>query len=1208
MIKKLSFLCFALLATLGTVSAANEVKVLQESTTEIHLQVATDSYSFSTVQWNGENWQHVLIPGGSKMLQAGAPELPKWSESVLISDLSSWELSIYDAHYIELTPINLLPSKGNLSRNINPASVEYQLGAEYQNNAFYPGDLASLSEPYIIRDARGIAIQLQPFQYNPVTKVLRIYTDYKIKMVQNAAAIVNPILQSSTHGRGNAEFNEIYQRQFINFPQGKYNSVAEQGEMLVICHPNFMEVVEPLVSWKIQKGIQTTMVDVTTIGNAAAIKTYIANFYNTHNLTWVLLVGDAAFVPSSTTSAGDSDNDYSFIAGSDHYPDIFVGRFSAETVAHARTMVDRALAYEVTPMVSNHYEHIIGIGSSQGPGDDNEMDYQHVRNMQTDALSFTYSSASEFFDGSQGGLDAAGDPTAAAVASQLNNGSGLLVYTGHGSNTSFSSSGLSNTQVSALTNTGKWPFVWAVACVNGNFVGTTCFAEAWTRASYNNQPTGAIATLMSTINQSWDPPMCGQDEMVDILTESYTNNIRRSFGGISMNGCMQMNDEYGTGGYSMTDTWTCFGDPSVMVRTATPQTMSATHLPATFIGMSSFTVNCSQNGALAALTLGNTILGTALVQNGMAVINHSVLNNVGSMTLTITGFNYIPYIAAIDIIPNEGPFVTLNGYGINDLTGNQNTVADFGETIQLDFNLFNVGIQQASHVLGTLTTNDPFITILTNQYNFGDIDSAAAINPVGVFSIQIANNVEDQHLAPFTLTLIDDSSNTWTCYFNLILNAPALSIILNQIEEANPSNNNGQIDAGENFILNFTASNLGHATVNQADITLQSSSAFITIPSASTSLGILNPGDSQNVSFACQALSTTPFKELADFEINMISGAYTSSASHTEEINKITEDWESAGFTHYTWAQSGTVPWTIIQSAPYQGGYSAKSGDINSSQSSTLSVTIDVLEDGSLSFYKKVSCEEAQGTSYWDYLEFFIDGVSKGKWAGELAWSQESFAVTTGSHTLKWTYQKDSYLDAGSDCAWIDYIEFPLINANVAPFFTTTVDTLHIPTNQAFSFDIEAFDPNLADILSFEADSLLPSFALNSSGNLQVTLTANPTDELIGYHVMTLTASDGMTYATKQLVLHIYNLISTEDFNQALATVYPNPANSIITIQLNQPDGLIILYASSGELLHTQRITGKTAQLDLERYSNGVYLIHIQAGTISTWEKLILQK
>ena len=67
--------------------------------------------------------------------------------------------------------------------------------------------------------------------------------------------------------------------------------------------------------------------------------------------------------------------------------------------------------------------------------------------------------------------------------------------------------------------------------------------------------------------------MEGEDEMVNVLTENASGNIKHTFGGIVMSGCMKMNDSYGSGGDEMTDTWTVFGDPSLMVRTDTAKSM-----------------------------------------------------------------------------------------------------------------------------------------------------------------------------------------------------------------------------------------------------------------------------------------------------------------------------------------------------------------------------------------------------------------------------------------------------------------------------------------------------------------------------------------------------------------------------------------------------------------------------------------------------------
>jgi hypothetical protein len=259
-------------------------------------------------------------------------------------------------------------------------------------------------------------------------------------------------------------------------------------------------------------------------------------------------------------------------------------------------------------------------------------------------MGFTYSYGAELYDGSQGGEDAGGNPTTAMVSGEINTGIGVISYTGHGSTISWGTTGFSNTQVNALSNNHKLPFIFSVACLNGNFTSTTCFAEAWLRATSNGQPSGAIATIMSTINQSWNPPMQGQDEMVDILTEIYPDNIKRSFGGICMNGCMNMNDVYGSAGADMTDTWTIFGDPSIMVRTATSEEMVVTHLNVLPYGSGQITVYCDQEDARVAVSNDNQLLGIGYIINGTSIINFDPINISDTLTIAVTAFNRIPYI------------------------------------------------------------------------------------------------------------------------------------------------------------------------------------------------------------------------------------------------------------------------------------------------------------------------------------------------------------------------------------------------------------------------------------------------------------------------------------------------------------------------------------------------------------------------------------
>ncbi|MBQ0130254.1 MAG: T9SS type A sorting domain-containing protein, partial [bacterium] len=113
-------------------------------------------------------------------------------------------------------------------------------------------------------------------------------------------------------------------------------------------------------------------------------------------------------------------------------------------------------------------------------------------------------------------------------------------------------------------------------------------------------------------------------------------------------------------------------------------------------------------------------------------------------------------------------------------------------------------------------------------------------------------------------------------------------------------------------------------------------------------------------------------------------------------------------------------PWRVVSENPFEGDYCAKSGDINSNQKVELSIEITTAMNTEISFYKKVSSE-----ANYDKLFFYIDGQEKGNWSGEVAWSQETYAITAGTHELKWSYSKDVAMDSGSDCAWIDNVVFP---------------------------------------------------------------------------------------------------------------------------------------------------------------------------------------
>ncbi len=628
------------------------------------IEYTFNDFSRQEVLINGNHYEKLRLGNESSTSEKGMPELPVVCRSVIIPDEAHMTVKVASSEYYVLKGINIAPSKGVLYRNVNPDHIPYEFNETYQRDAWYPEEIIELTEPYILRDFRGQVVRVYPFQYNPARNELRVYSRVSVQVYSDRKSTINVLERKTPLISIDPDFKRTYEKHFLNFGlNSRYAPVEEHGNMLVITYDNFSSAMEPFVAWKNMKGLPTQMVRLSEIGNTEYnIKDYITDYYNTRGLTYVLLVGDIQQMPSFhfnfSGEQGASDPTYSYIVGNDHYPDLFVGRFSAQNLSEVSNMVQRSIEYEQYPQIgATWYHQGTGIASNEGTGDDGEYDWEHIRNIRTGLLDYTYSLVDELYDGSHGGGDASGNPTTTMVSNAINSGRSVINYCGHGGPTSWGTSGFSNGNVTSLVNHNTLPFIWSVACSNGAFDDvTTCFAEAWLRATNSGEPTGAVAAFMSSILQSWSPPMEAQDEMNAILVESYQDNIKRTFGGISFNGCMSMNDKYGSAGYQMTDTWHVFGDPALEVRTASPGNLVVTHNPSISVGSNGFDVMVTgAQNALCALSRDGILLGSGYTNGaGRALIHlEEPLTSGSDLKLVVTGYNMVPYEVTINVNTGE---------------------------------------------------------------------------------------------------------------------------------------------------------------------------------------------------------------------------------------------------------------------------------------------------------------------------------------------------------------------------------------------------------------------------------------------------------------------------------------------------------------------------------------------------------------------------
>jgi hypothetical protein len=98
-----------------------------------------------------------------------------------------------------------------------------------------------------------------------------------------------------------------------------------------------------------------------------------------------------------------------------------------------------------------------------------------------------------------------------------------------------------------------------------------------------------------------------------------------------------------------------------------------------------------------------------------------------------------------------------------------------------------------------------------------------------------------------------------------------------------------------------------------------------------------------------------------------------------------------------------------------------------------------IFDAGYITFDRRVSSEAG-----YDCLRFLIDGVAQDVQgsctgiggfgaSGDVPWSSVSVPITSGPHTLLWSYEKDPTVSPGADSAWIDNLVLPLTALSPSP-------------------------------------------------------------------------------------------------------------------------------------------------------------------------------
>ncbi len=654
-----------LLLGVGSIMAFSQPKIniISSSDTKTVVEIFFEPLAIS------ENTavDNLIIKGCTQWQQKGYADIPKYTFSIKIPDNREAEVTVLEQQTSVYQNITIQPSKGKLSRIQNPENIALEYGDSYTTNSYFPATIATANVPYILRDYRGQAFHIAPVQYNAFTKQLNAYQYLKLEINYTKPSTENIIRRKENPSSIAETFHQLYSNHFLNYELEKKTRATpflENDKMLVMCPQKFLTTIQLFVDWKKMKGIYTTLVNVDTLTGGvtqATVFNFIKNYYLDHGITHVLIVGNETDIPvmdGGTIYSTGSDNPYGYMMGSDHYAEILVGRFTGGITKDINAQVQKSVQYEKTPQTNfDWYKTVAGIASNDNSqGDDLQYDWQHERVICDSLITQgPYKKKLEFYDGTHGGLDDAGNPSSLNIIDSINkSGIGIINYTGHGSVGGIVTSNFSVNEIPLMHNTnGNWPCMLIVGCQAGEFVTPTkCLAESLAMAvdTINTKPVGTIINASSTVNQWWKEPMEAQDEFNNVLCDARPYPIKHSFAGMLINGFFSMMDAYNIpndpdAGNQMTDTWEIFGDPSLVIKSANWGTIICGNSGGIPVGATSYTLSCNTDSADICLYYKGEILATAKSVSGVANFTFPAMTDTSlPVYITATKYNYSPYL------------------------------------------------------------------------------------------------------------------------------------------------------------------------------------------------------------------------------------------------------------------------------------------------------------------------------------------------------------------------------------------------------------------------------------------------------------------------------------------------------------------------------------------------------------------------------------
>ena len=1006
--------------------------IINYSVSELNLETVSNEYG---------NFYRVSIPGHTPTYEPGKPELPVLSRLISIPEGTDYKIRISDVKTRRLHPSAkkikgiLYPSQEGETKDPIQRRRNFVIDkTSYASRSIIASDTVRIEHLGTLRNNSLSNIIISPVRYNPRTNSLEVISSMKIEITN----ILSAGSKSAASTSESALFTEALDKSILNYTtEDVIPGYSDKPvKMIIVTDTSFRKHLDPFIKWKIQKGFD---LEILYRGkkyageNYSEIKTTLTNIYNSSTESdpapeYLLIIGDTKIIPYYG-SGNITDMYYGeFDGNGDYIPEMYIGRLPVADTTELKTVINKIIQYEkfqFTDANTFHSRALVTGGNDAAFGSImNGQVYYAVNNYinSTNKLKehhfyYPQASASNIED---------------SIRKLTRNGLAFINYTGHGESAGWLDPTLKSGDLDTVSSTNMYPFIISNACRTSTFSEVNSFGNKMVTAKGK----GAIGFIGASNDTYWDedfywavgpgvissePTYMGTglgayDRLFHKHNES-PSDWYYTMGQIYYAGNMAVSASSTQKKKLYWEIYNLVGDPSVIPIIGKPDTFNIV-LPDTLPnGIKSLTLTAEPFSYLA-VSHSDTLWDASFASPSGSVELTMPGLSYDSCLIVITGQNKRPLIKTIYFGKVNKEYINLSGHSINDTRGNNNKAADYGETVYLSIKAGNLGSTAATNAYAKISSASELITILNDSVFIGNIAANSEILLSDKLELSIRKEVSDMSVAPLYLTLGDDfAEKKYT--IDVALHAPELQIVGCTIDDSVLGNGDFIADPGEKFQLIYKVLNQGSSDASGDLLVSTSDPEKITIIDESVKSGVLKSGEVTEISVTVQLAERIANGTYYTVSSVLDCDPYIMNSNSTFRVGKIRESFEAESFNIFPWINYSKAPWITTSGSSFDGSFSARSGIISDNATTTLLIKTNYIADDSIRFMYKVSSEPS-----YDYLLFRINDKEVFKKSGETGWLKFSAHVKSGLNKFEWIYKKDNSKFEGSDCAWIDMIDF----------------------------------------------------------------------------------------------------------------------------------------------------------------------------------------